>query len=33
MPPLDSLDKGHFHAESAEFWLAFTGQIRCALEE
>ncbi len=33
MPPLDSLDKGHFHAESAEFWLMFTGQIRCALEE
>ena len=32
MPPLDPLDKGHFHAESAEFWLVFTGQIRYAFE-
>ena len=23
MPPLDPSDKGHFHAESAEFWLVF----------
>ena len=32
MPPLDPLDKGHFHAESAEFWLVFTGKIRYAFE-
>lgn len=32
MPPLDPLDKGHFHAESAEFWLVFAGQIRYAFE-
>jgi quercetin dioxygenase-like cupin family protein len=32
LPPLDPADKGHFHAESAEFWLVFAGQIRYALE-
>jgi len=32
MPPLDPADKGHFHAESAEFWLVFAGRIRYALE-
>jgi quercetin dioxygenase-like cupin family protein len=32
LPPLDPRDKGHFHPESAEFWLVFTGQIRYALE-
>jgi quercetin dioxygenase-like cupin family protein len=32
MPPLDTADKGHFHAESAEAWLVFTGQIRYAFE-
>lgn len=32
LPPLDPNDKGHFHAESAEFWLVFTGKIRYALE-
>ena len=32
LPPLDPADKGHFHAESAEFWLVFTGKIRYALE-
>ncbi len=32
LPPLDPNDKGHFHAESAEFWLVFTGQIRYQLE-
>lgn len=32
MPPLDLLDKGHFHAESAEFWLVFAGKIRYAFE-
>ena len=32
MPPLDPADKGHFHAESAEFWLVFAGQIRYAFE-
>ena len=25
MPPLDPADKGHFHPESAEAWLVFTG--------
>lgn len=32
MPPLDPADKGHFHAESAEAWLVFTGRIRYAFE-
>jgi quercetin dioxygenase-like cupin family protein len=32
LPPLDPSDKGHFHAESAEAWLVFTGQIRYAFE-
>lgn len=32
LPPLDPKDKGHFHAESAEFWLVFAGQIRYAFE-
>jgi quercetin dioxygenase-like cupin family protein len=32
MPPLDPSDKGHFHAESAEFWLVFAGRIRYAFE-
>ena len=32
MPPLDPTDKGHFHAESAEAWLVFTGKIRYAFE-
>jgi len=32
LPPLDPKDKGHFHAESAEFWLVFTGHIRYAFE-
>jgi quercetin dioxygenase-like cupin family protein len=32
LPPLDPSDKGHFHAESAEFWLVLTGQIRYAIE-
>ena len=32
MAPLNPADKGHFHAESAEFWLVFTGQIRYAFE-
>jgi quercetin dioxygenase-like cupin family protein len=32
LPPLDPADKGHFHPESAEFWLIFTGRIRHALE-
>lgn len=32
LPPLDPADKGHFHAESAEFWLVFAGKIRYALE-
>lgn len=32
LPPLDPSDKGHFHAESAEFWLVFSGSIRYAFE-
>jgi quercetin dioxygenase-like cupin family protein len=32
MPPLDPADKGHFHPESAEAWLVFTGKIRYAFE-
>jgi quercetin dioxygenase-like cupin family protein len=32
LPPFDPADKGHFHPESAEFWLVFAGQIRYALE-
>jgi len=30
--PLNPADKGHFHAESAEFWLVFTGRIRYKFE-
>jgi quercetin dioxygenase-like cupin family protein len=32
LPPLDPNDKGHFHAESAEFWLVFSGRIRYSFE-
>ena len=32
LPPLDPNDKGHFHPESAEFWLVFTGRIRYSFE-
>mgnify|MGYP006283681165 FL=1 len=32
LPPLDPNDKGHFHAESAEMWLVFSGQIRYSFE-
>jgi quercetin dioxygenase-like cupin family protein len=32
LPPLDPADKGHYHAESAEFWLVFAGQIRYSFE-
>jgi mannose-6-phosphate isomerase-like protein (cupin superfamily) len=32
LPPLDPSAKGHFHAESAEFWLVFSGRIRYAFE-
>jgi quercetin dioxygenase-like cupin family protein len=32
LPPLDPADKGHFHPESAEFWLVFAGQIRYRFE-
>lgn len=32
LPPLDPADKGHFHPESAEFWLVFAGRIRYAFE-
>ena len=32
MPPLDPADKGHYHAESAEMWLVFSGKIRYSFE-
>jgi quercetin dioxygenase-like cupin family protein len=32
LPPFDPGDKGHFHPESAEFWLVFAGKIRYAFE-
>ncbi len=32
MPPLNPADKGHFHAESAEMWLVFSGRIRYSFE-
>jgi quercetin dioxygenase-like cupin family protein len=32
LPPFDAADKGHFHPESAEFWLVFAGRIRYAFE-
>lgn len=32
LSPLDPNDKGHFHAESAEMWLVFSGRIRYAFE-
>jgi quercetin dioxygenase-like cupin family protein len=32
LPPLNPADKGHFHAESAEAWLVFSGKIRYAFE-
>ncbi len=32
LPPLDVADRGHFHPESAEAWLVFTGGIRYAFE-
>ena len=32
LPPLDPADKGHFHAESAEFWLVLSGRIRYSFE-
>jgi quercetin dioxygenase-like cupin family protein len=32
LPPFDANDKGHFHPESAEFWLVLAGKIRYAFE-
>lgn len=32
MPPPNPGDKGHFHAESAEAWLVFSGKIRYSFE-
>jgi quercetin dioxygenase-like cupin family protein len=32
LPPLEPKDRGHFHPESAEFWVVMTGQIRFAIE-
>jgi mannose-6-phosphate isomerase-like protein (cupin superfamily) len=32
LAPFNPADKGHFHPESAEAWLVFTGRIRYAFE-
>jgi quercetin dioxygenase-like cupin family protein len=32
LEPLDPADRGHFHPESAEFWLVMAGQIRYDIE-
>jgi quercetin dioxygenase-like cupin family protein len=32
LPPLDPKDRGHFHPESAEFWVVMTGQISYLIE-
>jgi quercetin dioxygenase-like cupin family protein len=32
LPPLEPKDRGHFHPESAEFWLVMAGQIRYDIE-
>lgn len=32
LPPFNPADRGHFHPESAEAWLVFTGKIRYAFE-
>jgi quercetin dioxygenase-like cupin family protein len=32
LPPLSPTDRGHFHPESAEFWLVMAGQIRYDIE-
>lgn len=32
LPPLNPKDKGHYHAESSEFWLIMAGQIRYPIE-
>lgn len=32
LPALDPSDRGHFHPESAEFWLVMAGQIRYDIE-
>jgi hypothetical protein len=31
--PINPADRGHYHAESAEFWLIMAGKIRYALED
>lgn len=33
LPPLDEKVKGHYHAESAEYWLIMKGQIRYPIEK
>jgi mannose-6-phosphate isomerase-like protein (cupin superfamily) len=32
MPPLDEKARGHYHPESAEFWVIMTGHIRYPIE-
>ncbi|MBM3814074.1 MAG: cupin domain-containing protein [Acidimicrobiia bacterium] len=33
LPPLDEKNKGHYHPESAEYWLIMKGQIRYPIEK
>jgi quercetin dioxygenase-like cupin family protein len=33
LPPLDESNKGHYHPESAEYWLIMKGQIRYPIEK
>ncbi len=33
LPPLNPADKGHYHAECAEFWVILRGQIQYKLEK
>jgi mannose-6-phosphate isomerase-like protein (cupin superfamily) len=32
LPPINPNDKGHYHPESAEYWLVMSGQIRYPIE-
>ena len=32
LPPLNPKDRGHYHANCAEFWLIMAGQIRYPIE-
>ena len=33
LPPYNPAEKGHYHVESAEFWLIMTGQISYDIEK